>query len=60
MEVLTIAIEERQAGDVCAVGIQRSYWCLVGRGESETGREGVKREGKRGQHHCIDAIAAAR
>jgi hypothetical protein len=60
MEVLTIPIEERQAGNVCAVCVQRSYRCLVGGGESETGRKGVKREGKRGQHHCVGAIGAAR
>lgn len=54
--ILTISVEQRQAGDVCAVGVQRSYWILIGFGESEAGRKGVKRESNWGQHHCIDAM----
>jgi hypothetical protein len=60
MEVLTIAVEKRFAGDVFAIGIQRSYWRLVGFGQSEASRESVEREGKRGQHHCINAVGVVR
>jgi len=59
MEVLTIAIEQRQTTHVFAVSIKRTHWRFGGLGESEAGREGVEREGNWG-YHCIDAVGAVR
>ena len=55
MEVLTVAVEQRLARDVGTIGVKRSYWCLIGFGQNETGHEGVKRKSD-GWHHFVDAL----
>jgi hypothetical protein len=59
VKLLTIAVEERQAGHIFAIGPKRTHWRFGGLGESEAGREGVERECNWG-HHCIEAIGAVR
>lgn len=56
---LTIAVKQRQARDVCAVGVQRPNWRLAGFGESETSRKSVESERDR-RDHRVNAIRIVR
>jgi hypothetical protein len=59
MKILTIAVKERQSRYIRTISIQRSYWCLIGFGQSKTGREGVERESK-SRNHCVDVFGTVR